>query len=238
MILNRQRGLSLVEMMVTLLIGCFLIIGISQIYIDNRGAHLFQQGQASNLSKSRFAVLILEDLIARAGYRANPAEDPSAVFAADTVGSCPFGGEEVVVANSQGTGICVRYQAALDAEAGSLERDCIDNTMTAEEAVVLNIDYDSSAGTLTCTAGSNTAVLVDGVAGFAIGDLPDSDDESQSVRFALLLSNGFNDIGDAVEGDVLARWNSLSGQSLAVDDEQTHVFQIVQGSVALRNIMQ
>lgn len=33
---TRQTGLSMVELMITLLISSFLILGITQIYIDNK----------------------------------------------------------------------------------------------------------------------------------------------------------------------------------------------------------
>jgi hypothetical protein len=51
----------------------------------------------------------------------------------------------------------------------------------------------------------------------------------------VLLSNGAN-LRGGVSSDVLARWNSLSGEQLATDSPQ--IFQIVQGSVMLRNLMQ
>lgn len=237
MVMNCQRGLSLVEIMVTLLIGCFLIMGISQIYIDNRGAYFFQQGQASNLSKSRFAVLVMEDLIARAGYRAEPWVSLANSFpAVGATSGCPaFAAGETVKKNSQGSGVCVRYLAADDADGD--ERDCIGDSVADGAEVVLDIDYDSTEETLNCRIGSRSAVLVDAVAGFAIGDLPAATDDAQAVRFALLLGNSFRDIGEAVDSDALARWNSLSGQNLSADSEQTQVFQIVQGSVALRNLM-
>ncbi|MEN1592952.1 prepilin-type N-terminal cleavage/methylation domain-containing protein, partial [Pseudomonas aeruginosa] len=38
-----QKGLSMVELLVALAISSFLILGISQIYIDNKRNYLFQQ---------------------------------------------------------------------------------------------------------------------------------------------------------------------------------------------------
>ncbi|MBB2496766.1 PilW family protein [Aquipseudomonas ullengensis] len=230
-----QAGLSLIEMMVALTISCFLIIGITQCYLDNSGVYLFQQGQASNLDKSRFASLILEQLLARTGYRAEPwvslANSFPAIGGSD---GCPaFAAGETIKANSAGSGVCIRYQTGADAAGNEL--DCQGGEVSSSADVLLNLGYDSDSEQLSCAIGSTSAVLVDDVAGFAISAIPGSADESQSVRFALLLSNGKSPRG-GVASDVLERWNSLSGQDLATDSTQT--FQISQGSVTLRNLMQ
>ena len=43
--MHKQHGLSIIELMVALLISSFLIIGITQVYLDNRENTLFQQSQ-------------------------------------------------------------------------------------------------------------------------------------------------------------------------------------------------
>lgn len=229
-----QAGLSLIEMMVALTISCFLIIGITQCYLDNSGTYLFQRGQTSNLDKSRFAALILEQLLARTGYRAEPWVSLANSFPAGGASSgCPaFAAGETIKANSAGSGLCIRYQTGADAADNEL--DCQGEAVTGSADVLLNLTYDSSSGQLSCVTGSTSAVLVDDVAGFAISGPPASADASQSVRFALLLSNGASPRG-GVASDVLERWNTLSGQSLATDS--TQAFQISQGSVTLRNLM-
>ena len=55
-----QKGLSMVELLVALAISSFLILGISQIYIDNKRNYLFQQGQAGNQENSRFVLMLLQ----------------------------------------------------------------------------------------------------------------------------------------------------------------------------------
>ncbi len=44
---RRQSGLSMIELLVALAISSFLILGITQIYLDNKRNYLFQQGQAA-----------------------------------------------------------------------------------------------------------------------------------------------------------------------------------------------
>lgn len=237
MFTRKQAGLSLIEMMTTLLIGCFMIMGITQFYIDNRSSYLFQLSQAGNLNKSRYAAQVLEETLSRAGYRTLPWVSLENSFpAVGSTSGCPaFAAGQTVAKNSAGTGVCVRYQTATDAD-GS-ERDCLGSTVADSTDVVLNLNYDSSEGQLTCTDGSNSAVLVSDIAGFVVSDIPDSSADSQSVRFAMLLNNG-TDLGDDVDNDVLARWNLLTGQSLSTDGASSQAYQIAQGSVALRNLMQ
>ena len=231
---RRQNGLSLVELMIALAISSFLILGITQFYIDNKSNYLFQQGQSSNLNKVRFAVRMLEQVLARAGYRAEPWNSLAVAFPAISAGNgCPaFSAGETVKANSAGNGLCIRYQAAEDA--GDYDLDCLGEDVEADASVLLNLAYDSAEGTLSCRVSGASAVLIDDVAGFVVGDLPDSDATNQSIRFAVLLGSG-SSLRGGVESDVITRWNSLSGETLSSDSKR--IYQIAQGSVALRNLM-
>jgi len=68
----RQRGLSIVELMVALAISSFLILGITQLYINNKKTYLFQQSQEVNQENGRFALALLNQELAKAGYRRRP----------------------------------------------------------------------------------------------------------------------------------------------------------------------
>ena len=56
----RQRGLSLIELMVALLLSSFLIIGVTQIFITNKQNYTFQQNQIGNQENSRFSITVLQ----------------------------------------------------------------------------------------------------------------------------------------------------------------------------------
>jgi len=51
--LTAQRGLSMIELLVALAISSFLLLGMSQIYLDNKRTQLFQQNQTGNQENSR-----------------------------------------------------------------------------------------------------------------------------------------------------------------------------------------
>ena len=56
-----QRGLSLVELMVALLLGSVLIIGVTQLFLDQKRHAQFQFGQLANQGNARFATHAIED---------------------------------------------------------------------------------------------------------------------------------------------------------------------------------
>ena len=73
---SRQHGFSLVELMVTLAIGLFLLAGVLQILQANREGFEAQRGTAHLEENARLAVFILEHGIAHAGYQVSLDTDP------------------------------------------------------------------------------------------------------------------------------------------------------------------
>ena len=62
MINSKEHGLSMIELLIALAISSFLILGITQIYIDNKRNYLFQQTQAANQENLRFLDLLLSHI--------------------------------------------------------------------------------------------------------------------------------------------------------------------------------
>lgn len=135
-----QAGLSLVELMVALAISSFLILGVTQIYIDNKRSYAFQQNQEENLEAGRYTLLLLQQELSKAGYRRRPDELPEQAFPATTATGCTFGAG-VAVAWTQGSSsaanvedrkdsICIRYQPR-DAQ----DRDCLGNQIATKAEI-------------------------------------------------------------------------------------------------------
>lgn len=259
---RNQVGLSLIELMVALLIASILIIGVTQIFIDNRKSYSFQQGQMENQESGRFSMMLLQDELSKAGYRRRPdmgrEEDPS--FKAVDQFSCSFSKGQAIKYSPDG-GICLRYQPRDDKERnclGSLvgETASLDKPYTSAasgDVIVENIKLDG--GALRC----NGEVLVDGVAAlkfeFGVGSTdatpkllsykatPAEDDRLVSVRYSMLLRSSGERIRDSMTADAaLQAWKSLTGASTielntlkAADSGQ--LYQISQGTVMLRNLM-
>ena len=77
---KQQLGLSMVELLIALAISSFLILGITQIYIDNKRNYLFQQTQAGNVENQRFLDLLMDNLLNKAAYRRGPKQKTEDIF--------------------------------------------------------------------------------------------------------------------------------------------------------------
>lgn len=135
--MNRQRlqaGLSLIELMVAMALSSFLILGIVQIYIDNKRSYSFQQSQSENLEGSRYALLLLQQELSKAGYRRRPDEPFDFAFPAlsgNVAGCGEFKAGAAAKRISQSE-ICIRYQPR-----DQIDRDCLGDlpvTATALES--------------------------------------------------------------------------------------------------------
>ncbi|WP_394560675.1 PilW family protein [Aquipseudomonas alcaligenes] len=108
----KQSGMSMIEVMVALLISSFLILGITQVYLDNKQNNLFQQSQGNNIENARFSILILEQELAKAGYRRLPDYPMESAFPQLTHADCGTLAAGQVVKRISDTSFCIRYQPA------------------------------------------------------------------------------------------------------------------------------
>ncbi|WP_462381204.1 PilW family protein [Pseudomonas sp. Marseille-QA0892] len=122
----KQSGLSLVELLVALAISSFLILGVTQLYIDNKRSYVFQQHQAQNTESGRYALLIFQHELAKAGYRRRPDESLETVFPGSNA-LCEFTPGQVIKddSNEDGPAVCIRFQPRT-----ANDLDCLGNTVT------------------------------------------------------------------------------------------------------------
>ncbi len=258
---NRQEGLSLIELMVAMVIGLFLILGVTQIFISNQRTYLFQQAQMGNQENGRFTLAILSQELLKAGYRSSL----GAVIPADnSMNGCNFPQGASVVALSESS-LCIQYQATskLDVTCQGTalatgDRDSITTPYSAKPVlatvrpkIVEKIVFDSGSKAITCTSGATTQQLVSGVQDlrFEYGSDP-SDPKAVSkfstsaptgtiaaVRYsALMQSSGTPMIRDSTTdiSPALKDWNGRYGTSY---NDTKGIYQIVQGTVMIRNQM-
>ena len=179
----RQRGLSMIELLVALAISSFLILGITQVYIDNKRNYVFQQSQAGNLESSRFAVFMLDEQLSKAGYRRAPDQEMLDAFppSSELSGHCEaFPAEAVLtkikVTETGQTGFCMRYQPAVNEELtcdsvkAPLDKKVFGYPSQAETVYVAfkftPHTSDLNKGTLSCISnkGDGMAELIEGIA--------------------------------------------------------------------------
>ena len=179
----RQQGLSMIELLVALAISSLLILGITQVYIDNKRSYLFQQSQALNLDSARFADYMLSDLLGKAGYQRShlqTLEDFPAASALD--GLCDFKEGHAITKLADGAqGLCLRYQPAVNNEvtcagnalalsSGSQPAfNQPSDTEIAYIAILFTPDNTNlEKGTISCVDKNGPAELIGGVADFHI----------------------------------------------------------------------
>lgn len=244
-----QSGLSLVELLVALAIGVFLMLGISQIYLDNNKNSLYQQGQISNQESARFTLLILEQELLKAGYRRRPDDAFENTFPAATTHCGNFvAGQTVRAVNN---GVCIRYQPSQP-----LERDCTGNIIDGTPGTpysssrIVTVSLRANNNELQCTSnGANienpaTGSIVSGVTelvleyGFNATDdreitqyiaNPDANDNIRSIRYSALLATDSDKLRDGIE--TTKQWR---GENLPDDGR---LYQIATSTITLRNLM-
>lgn len=129
--LTRQRGLSLIESMVALVLTLALIAGVSQMLFGTQSNISNQNDRSSMDDAARFAVEYLSRAGYRAGYKRNPDDSDEDVFSA-VPGSFPLGASVF----GTNTTLSLRYQGHAD---GQLT-DCL-NVSAAVEAGPVGANY-------------------------------------------------------------------------------------------------
>ena len=86
---TRQRGLSLVEVMIALALGAFVTAGIVQLFTANQQTWQTSQGQARLQENARFAMDFLADAARMAGYSGCSARLPTRNLVRDEGGQTP-----------------------------------------------------------------------------------------------------------------------------------------------------
>ncbi|MDH0896116.1 MULTISPECIES: prepilin-type N-terminal cleavage/methylation domain-containing protein [unclassified Pseudomonas] len=225
---RNQRGLSMVELMVALAVSSFLILGVTQIFIDNKRNYLYQQGQGENLENGRFALMLLGERLSKAGYRRNPVFDMETAFPAQSGSSatenCDFAAGQAVVRVDDAT-LCLRYQPKNDSET-----DCLGNTFSggsdleAPYDVNGRPDFDTNEimiekftleeGTLKCN-GQELVGNIDGLYfDYGVNDdaytlkvdsytaTPDASETIRALRYSVLLIATPNNLTQGIDSKV------------------------------------
>jgi type IV pilus assembly protein PilW len=116
--MKRTRGLSMIELLVSLAIGSFIIIGAVMVYSQTRNTYTVNETQARLQENARYALAIMEPDIQLAGNYGftNSANDlmwgPTQTFAADLEPSDPARGPTAV--HDCGRNFAINVLMALD----------------------------------------------------------------------------------------------------------------------------
>lgn len=150
---QRQNGLSMIELLISLAISSFLILGITQVYIDNKRNQVFQLNQMGNLEGSRFAALMIDQYLGKAGYRRNPAALLETTFPTRAAGGDCLEFKQGHTATGLdpdvGNGFCIRYQPQTSGEldcqgsGSSVNYTLAFPNLSTNDLIVLAFKYES-----------------------------------------------------------------------------------------------
>lgn len=237
-----ERGLSMVELMIALALSSLLILGITQVYIDNRTNYLFNQGQSESIENGRFALMILERQLAKTGYRRSPDDSFEFAFPAQNSGGCSFNAGETIVRVDAKT-LCLRYQpwgpdelkcdGTSETFAGDLDKPYTSFTESLVERITVN-----DKEVLTCNgtelATGVSAIRFDfGVGPAGVREVAEytttPDRPIRSVRYALLMASERGS-RQGISSKAYADWHGAE----AADNR---LYYTVSNSMTLRNLM-
>lgn len=255
-----QQGLSLIELMIAMLIGSFLILGVTQIFIDNKRSYLFQQSQAHNQENSRFTLLLLDQELAKTGYRRMPWKAFENEFKAlPAQGGCPaFRAGQTIRLSSSGKGVCIRYQPRYPKDV-----DCLGNgplnkveasPYTRADPFLEKLELNDE-GELICSRNNKSGVLIKGIADirFELGIGPESERQIdgyssspangaaiRSVRYKALMISSQTRLRTDEASKVLDDWKvglTEEEQEALANNDKGQLYQITLGNITLRNLM-
>ena len=135
---NRQRGLSLLEMLVAMVIGLFITVGIASIYVGNKRSSITTNEYTVLQDNGRAVLEMLTEVIQHTGYKSTSVSPNNNAFITSpvAVSSCNDGSENVVdtsvfsaIQNNTALGDTVGISFVGDSR---LSRDCGRNDLPTE----------------------------------------------------------------------------------------------------------
>ncbi len=200
----RQSGLTLIEIMVALLIGAFLLAGVIQIFIANKQTYRVQENLSRMQENGRFALDYISRYIRTAGYVTKTTLNNNKALArrkiavgsdSGSIASDVFKtGNEAIGGSSNS--ITVRFQA--DSPVDGRMTDCLGNIVDSPNGnvIVTNV-FSVEDYTLYCdpehTANPGLTPVIDGV-------------ENMQIRYCIPV--GGAEIGCVLPASVPA-WNEV-----------------------------
>jgi len=246
-----QHGLSIIELLIALAISSLLILGITQIYVDNKSNFFFQQGQSDNTENARYALLILEEELRRVGYQIRPDEDPLYAFRAETVGNCTFAAGERINYAPNNDRLCIRYQPHLP---GLTACDGVPQPGPPEPyrlpvgiPATLVVDLTFVDGSLLCNDQPVFDNIVDLQFEFGVAadgsrqaqsykNSPAAGDAIHAVRYAALIRSRFDNIASDAQSPAYAFWQEKYYDIAGATAPDRALYLATESTINLRNL--
>jgi type IV pilus assembly protein PilW len=77
---RQQRGVTLIELLVSMMLGVFVVAGAIQIFVGSKQTYRIQEAVSQLQENGRFALDLFQQSLRMAGYRNDPAKEINSVF--------------------------------------------------------------------------------------------------------------------------------------------------------------
>ncbi|MFT0211622.1 PilW family protein [Pseudomonas sp. F1_0610] len=133
-----QKGLSLVELMVALAIGMFLVLGIIQVFLTSRDSYSVNEGIARLQENGRFSLDFLTQSLRQAGYIDPKTIDtlPYAIIPPKDKG-CSFDTSYCTADAKDTDRISLAFQPPINAD--GKRYDCAGKVVSDNQGVIINV---------------------------------------------------------------------------------------------------
>lgn len=232
----RQTGFSLIEIMIALVLGLFVLGSILSTFIASKQTYRQQDAMSRVQENARFAVNMLSKTIRKAGYRddANIARPFDEIFPAAVA---PFNVAGRVVFGTDST-FSLRYEVSGDAWL----QNCLGVTTASNVTETLGV----VGGELRCTSGAVTQPLLSGIQGiyFLYGEDTNADGYAYADRYvtAATVADWNKVVSVQVELLLVSEANGIvtpqpyifKGVSVTPTDRK--LYQVYKQVISLRNL--
>lgn len=198
-----QAGVGLIEIMIAMVIGLFVLGGLTQIFLSNKQNFRIQEAQSRVQENARLVSVLLSSSIGNAGFRQNPQDDPAGIFGAASA----IGGTDGGSGGASDT-ITIRFQR------DGIITDCLGSagssatgSTTAAGTIATNAYQVDASNVLRCDAGTSATPsfqpLIDNVENMQILFGEDTNGDGSVDRYVNAGAVGLN-------------WNNVLSVYLAV----------------------
>lgn len=159
--LSRQRGITLVELLVSMMLGVFVVAGAIQIFVGSKQTYRIQEATSQLQENGRFALDLFQQSLRMAGYRNDPAKEIDDVFKNDDT----FGlAQGLIIRGIDGTGAGSKADSLMfrySSPSSNSQSNCLTMNIIGDTIVQYSLNDD---GALRCAInGSIAQPVVNGV---------------------------------------------------------------------------
>jgi type IV pilus assembly protein PilW len=204
---RRQRGFTLIELMIALLIGLFLLGGLMTLVQDNRRSFSTQNQLSQLQDAERLAMTIMTDVIQAAGYFPDPTSN-TATSSLPVVGALTAGQFMVGTYNAVAPGDTITARYATTTGDGILNCSGSSNTTGNIPPTLYTNVFSVLNGQLVCTMNGTAYPLV-GTAPGAPGTASGIVVYNLSILYGVNSTGVGSNVDSYVNASAVSNWNNV-----------------------------